>query len=239
MFHLFNKLPPELQDCIWEFALPSEIINSDEERPGRHSVSAMASVCRRARQAVLRYGLWLTTPQSSMAMFFIPDRSVLYCGEELTVTANQVFSGFDATLMRMAVSFKALRRLKEIIVLISDGDRRIPLAWREISEGRALGQVEIHKSEGACGTSDGRLVQPRMHDEKHYHPRAEWTSERWEEVKTATKRGWLLALWYAQDPIHVGKQAILDPSQWSKFYWIEKELYHMPKLTAAYIRKSL
>lgn len=171
-------------------------------------------------------------------MFFIPDRSVLYCGEELTVTANQVHVGFDATLMRMAVSFKALRRLKEIIILISDGDRRIPLAWREMSGGRALGQVEIHKTEDACGTSSIGLAQGRMHDGEHYHPRAEWTSERWEEVKTATKRAWLLALWHAKDPVNVKKQNILDASKWSNFNWIEKELYHMPKLTAAYIRKS-
>ncbi|KAI0460456.1 hypothetical protein F5B21DRAFT_9117 [Xylaria acuta] len=240
MFYLFEKLPAELQDYVWELVLPPEIMRPDQRDAHISGIPTIASVCKGARETVLRCGVWLTTPQSWKPMFFIPDRSVLHCGRELTVTANQVMLGFDGILMRTAVRFNALKLLKEIIILISDDKpEMIPTAWRKTSDRRALSQIEIYKTEDAYGTDDGRPAQPRTCSEEDYHPRAEWTSERWEEVKTAAKRAWLLAAWHAKDPANVQERDILDPSKWYRTYWIKEEICHMPKLTAGYMRKSV
>ncbi|KAI1425991.1 hypothetical protein F5Y12DRAFT_744396 [Xylaria sp. FL1777] len=242
-FHPFKRLPVELQDLIWEFALPSEIINSDQVRRDRNEVQypgipAIASVCKGSRAIALRYGAWLTTPQSSKPMFFIPDCSVLYCdgGIELTVTANQVMLGLDPILMRMAVHFNARNQLLEILILASDGKPgKIPGTWHKTSDGRIFARVEI------CDLDARGPTRHRMYGGELYCPRIEWTAKRWEEIKTAAKRAWLLAAWHVQDPIDVREQDILDPSQWFSglVQWIPRELSRMPALTAAYLRHSI
>ncbi|KAI3343863.1 hypothetical protein F4824DRAFT_23795 [Ustulina deusta] len=242
-FHLFGKLPVELQDLIWKAALPSEIINSNQEPRDRNrtqspGIPAMASVCKASREIALRYGVWLKTPQSSIPMFFIPDISVLHCGQgiELTVTANQVMLGLDPILMRMAVHFNALNVLEDMIILVSNGEPgRIPGTWHRTFDGRVLARVEI------CHLNSRGPAQRRMYSEELYYPRMEWTSKRWEEIEMAAKRAWLLAAWHLKDPVGIGERDILDPSRWfsGRGNWIARELHLMPKLVAAYMRNSV
>ncbi|KAI1355847.1 hypothetical protein F5Y01DRAFT_154101 [Xylaria sp. FL0043] len=241
-FHLFQQLPVELQDLIWKFALPSEIINSSAEPPDR-GMPAIARVCRSSREVALRYGVWLTTPLSLEPMFFIPDSSVLHChqGVELTVTANQAMHGLDSILMRMALHFNALKQLDKIIILVSDGEPgRIPATWHKTFDKRVRAQVEICDLYPSDSEPKGP-PQHRMYSEEAYYPRVEWTVKRWEEVETAARRAWLLAAWHVQDPVDTKEEHILDSAKWFSRSgdWITRELRLMPKLMAGYMRNSV
>ncbi|KAI0424983.1 hypothetical protein F5Y09DRAFT_118697 [Xylaria sp. FL1042] len=247
-FHLFRKLPVELQDLIWEAALPSEIINSDVDPRERHQtpssgMPAIASACKGSREVALRYGVWLTTPLSMKPMFFIPDRSVLHCsqGIELTITANQAMHGLNSILMRMSIHFNALNRLDRIIILASDGEPgRIPATWHKTFDKRVLARVEtcdLYPSD----LEPGEPTRHRTYSEEAYYPRVEWTTKRWEEIETAARRAWLLAAWHVQDPVDIREEDILDSSKWfsRRVHWITRELRFMPKLVAGYMRNSV
>lgn len=96
-FHLFNNLPPEIQDRVWEFCLPRRIINpyyptvSQEVLgtfPGARCATEMpvsalipfrlplvSRACRRARATALRCGQY-TTVLVEDEFDSISDRSV-------------------------------------------------------------------------------------------------------------------------------------------------------------------
>jgi hypothetical protein len=244
-FPQFGNFPTELQDQIWSWALPSEVIHCDDapqgdDRPRTTGIPIMASACKSARQAVLRHGLWLNTFQSSTPMFFLPGRTVLYCGGgELTVTADQVLQGLHPTLMRLGVRYNALNRLARIHVVASDGEvGHIPGRWPRTYKGLAIAKLE--------GAQAARLSQPsegfgtRMASDDKYCSSTVWTWERWTEVKVAVKRAWLLATWYTKDPAGVSRDDIIDPAAWCepRNKWIRTELLVMPTLLPAYVRNS-
>ncbi|KAI0976186.1 hypothetical protein F4678DRAFT_416225 [Xylaria arbuscula] len=245
VFHLFGKLPVELQDIIWEFAIPSEIFNfthlQDNRTPAPYPrMPAIASVCRGSREITLRYGVWLITEGCKTPMFFIPDSSVLHgchyqqASKELIVTANQVITGFDSILMRMAVRFHTLDLVRHIIILVSDGETgKIPATWPKSSDGRPMAEVELDPP------ITFEPAQWRRAEEAVYYPRAEWTAKRWEEIEIAAKRAWLLARWYVRDPVGVRREDILDPSRWSRLgpdHWIRRTLLSTPSLHAGHMR---
>ncbi|KAI3337116.1 hypothetical protein HD806DRAFT_27609 [Xylariaceae sp. AK1471] len=244
-FSLFGKLPTELQDRIWERAIPSEVIHSDDApqedgRPRTTGMPAIASACRNAREVVLRHGVWLNTILSSTPMFFMPGRTVLYCGgRELTVTADQVLRGLHPVLMRLGVRYNALNRLARIYVVASDGEvGRIPGTWPRTYKGSTIARLE--------GTRVAHLSRPseefvdRMASDDNYCPSTKWAWERWTEVRVAAERAWLLASWYTKDPAGVSRDDIMDPSAWSEVRnkWIRTELLVMPVLMPAYVRNA-
>ncbi|KAI1306338.1 hypothetical protein F5Y03DRAFT_139441 [Xylaria venustula] len=244
-FHSFGKLPVELQDMIWEFALPSEILHSQVvywagARISYPSMPAMGSVCRGSREIILRYGVWLRTQACRVPIFFIPDTSVLHCSDStcgnsttITVTENQVIVGFDSILMRMAIRLNSLERLRSITILASDGHAgKIPALWPKSSDGRLMARTV------GCRIDEEEAYYPCT-EWTAYYPCTEWTAKRWEEIVVAASRAWLLAWWYVKDPVGVHQEDILDPLKWERQapnHWISRTLLRLPGLYPCHMK---
>lgn len=91
----FHRLPPEIQDLVWEAALPprrvfhvsagftkdAQLSSSSSPSHGgfqfhiRHPPPPSLAVCRTARQATLRRGVFLAGPHGG---WFRPDTDILY-----------------------------------------------------------------------------------------------------------------------------------------------------------------